>query len=134
MSTPIHGAGAVIYLSAGSGVAVPLAEQCNYSIELDADIQDVSALGSTWGSAVKGLNKWSGSADGNFDMASKALWLAGISVNAQNMYLYPLATSPTLYYYGMCFIKLGKAIAGGVSAKSSSGFSFTGQGALSVNP
>ena len=130
----IHGAGAVIYLSPGSGVAVTLAEQVNYSIELDADVQDASALGSTWGSSVKGMNKWSGSADGNFDTGSKTLWSAGTSVNAQNMYLYPIATSPTQYYYGMCFIKLGKAIAGGVAAKSTSGFSFTGQGALSINP
>lgn len=134
MSTPIHGAGAVIYLSPGSGAATPLAEQCNYSIELDADIQDVSALGSTWGSFVKGMNKWSGSADGNFDTASKTLWSAGISVNAQNLYIYPIATSPTLYYYGMCFVKLGKVLAGGVAAKASSGFSFSGQGALSCNP
>jgi hypothetical protein len=130
MGTPIHGAGAILYLSPGTGEAIAVGEQVNYSIELDADIQDVSALGSTWGSAVKGLNKWSGSADGNFDVASKTLWSAGTSVSSQKFYLYPVATTTTLYYYGMVFVKLGKAIAGGVSAKGSTGFSFTGQGAL----
>jgi hypothetical protein len=135
MGTPIHGAGAVIYLSADSGsAAIPLAEQVNYSIELDADIQDASALGSVWGSSVKGMNKWSGSCDGNFDTGSKTLWTAGTSATAVKMYLYPLATSPTLYYYGSCFVKLGKVISGGVAAKSTSGFSFTGQGELAVKP
>lgn len=129
----IHGSGAVIYLSPGTGEAVQLAEQANYSIELDSDIQDVTALGSSWGASVKGINKWSGSADGNFDTSSKTLWTAGLSTASQKLYLYPNAAVPTLYYYGMCFIKLGKAIAGGLSAKASSGFSFTGTGALSCN-
>lgn len=133
MGTPIHGAGAIIYLSPGSGVAIPVAEQTDYSIELDADIQDVSALGSSWGSAVKGLNKWSGSLNGNFDRASKTLWLAGTSPNAQRMYVYPLASDPTQYYYGMVFVKLGRAIAGGVTAKASTGVTFNGQGELGLN-
>jgi hypothetical protein len=120
-----------VYLSPGTGAAIPLGEQCDYSIELDADIQDVTSLGSTWGASVKGINKWSGSASGNFDLASKTLWSAGISTAAQTLYVYP-GTGDTLYYYGMAFIKLGKALAGGVTAKASSGFSFTGTGALSI--
>jgi hypothetical protein len=134
MAIPIHGAGAQLWLSSGSGEAVFVGELQEYSIELDADIQDVSALGSTWGSSVKGMNKWSGSASGNFDTASKVLWSASISVNAQKFYLYPIFTSPTIYYHGTCFVKLDRALAGGISAKSSVGFSWSGQGALSVNP
>lgn len=131
----IHGAGAVIYLSSSTaGAATLLAEQTDYSIELDADLQDASALGSSWGTSVKGLNKWSGSASGNFDTASKLLWDAGISVTAVKFYLYPNSAAPTLYYYGMVFVKLGKVIAGGVNAKATSGFSFTGDGALTIKP
>jgi len=133
MGTPIHGAGAILYLAPGTGAAIPVGEQTDYSIELDADIQDVSALGSFWGSSVKGLNKWSGSFNGNFDRASKTLWMAGTSAEAQRFYLYPLRTEPTQYYYGMIFVKLGRAIAGGVTAKASTGVTFTGQGELGLN-
>lgn len=126
----IHGAGAVVYLSPGTGEAVQVAEQVDYSIELDADIQDTTALGSAWGSAVKGTNKWTGSLSGNFDTGSKTLWSAGTSTASQKFYLYPVAATTTLYYYGMVFVKLGKAIAGGVTAKATSGCSLVGAGQL----
>ena len=128
----IHGSRALIYLSPDGDAVAPLAEQANYSIELDADIQDVTALGQTWGAAVKGINKWSGSADGNFDTGNKAPWTAGTSVASQYLYIYPQGTAATgQFYSGMCFVKLAKALAGGVTSKAASGFSFTGTGALS---
>jgi hypothetical protein len=133
MGTPIHGSGARIYLSPGSGEAVPLGEQLEYSIELDADIQEVTALGDQWARFVKGINRWTGSASGNFDLTSKTLWSAGTSTAAQKLYIYP-GTGDTLYYYGTAFIKLSKAVAGAVSGKATSGFSFTGHGELGVKP
>src|SRR5687768_9208129 len=133
MGTPIHGSGATLYLSPGTGAAIPISEQTDYSIELDHDLQDVSSLGQTWGRSVRGLNKWSGSFSGNFDIASKSLWLAGVSTAAQKLYLYPQASVPTAYYYGMAFIKLNRAVAGGVAAKATSGFSAAGDGELALN-
>lgn len=129
----IHGSGAVMYLSPGTGAAIPVSEQTDYSIELDADIQDTTALGTNWGSGVRGQNKWSGSASGNFDTASTTLWSAGTSTAAQRIYLYPDRTVAASYYYGMCYVKLGTAIAGGVSAKATSGITFTGNGELAKN-
>jgi len=131
--TAIHGSGAIIYMSPGTGVAVQINEQAEYSIELDADIQDASALGSTWGNSVKGMNKWMGSASGNFDTASILLWSAATATTAQKVYIYPDRTDATKYYYGTAFIKLTKALAGGVAAKATSGFSMTGSGQLAIN-
>lgn len=133
MGTPLHGSVAVVYLSPGTGAAILVGELTDYSIELDADIQDVSALGSSWGSSVRGMNKWSGSLGGNFDTASRTLWLAGTSVAAQRLYIYADRTDATKYYYGMAFVKLGRAIAGGTTAKISVSATFTGQGELGLN-
>lgn len=130
----IHGSGAVLYLSPGTGVAIPVAEQTDYSIELDADLQDTTALGSAWGSGVRGQNKWSGSASGNFDTTSKTLWLAGTSVLPQRLYVYPDRTVPTLFYSGLCYVKLGTAIAGGVSSKATSSITFQGNNELFIAP
>jgi hypothetical protein len=130
MADPFHGSLAILYLSPGAGDAVPLFNLTEYSIELDADVQDASALGTLWGSSVKGINRWSGSAAGNFDTGSRTVWLAATSPLAQKLYVYPLASDPTRYYYGMAFIRLNRVLAGGVTAKASVGFSFTGQGPL----
>ena len=129
----IHGSGAVIYLSPGTGAAVQVSEQTDYSIEMDADIQDTTSLGTSWGFGVRGQNKWSGSASGNFDTTSNTLWSAGTSTAAQRIYLYPDRAVPTAYYYGMAYVKLGTVVAGGVSAKATSGITFTGNGELAKN-
>jgi hypothetical protein len=134
MGTPIHGGNAILYLSAGSGEAVPVGELTDYSIELDRDIQDATALGTSWGSSVGGPMSWSGSLSGNFDLASKVLWLAGTSINAQKFYIYPLRTASTDYYYGMAFVKLGKVIAGGSKAKATVSATLHGVGELGLKP
>jgi hypothetical protein len=126
----IHGAGAIIYLSPGTGVAVPVAEQTDYSIELDADIQDTTSLGSSWGSGVRGQNKWTGTLSGNFDTTSDTLWRAGTSETPQRLYVYPQRTVPGSYYYGLCYVKLDNALSGSVSSKATAGVSFTGNGEL----
>lgn len=130
----IHGAGAIVYLSPGSGVAIPLLEQTDYAIELDADIQDTTSLGSSWGSGVRGQNRWSGSLEGNYDTTSNNLWLAGTNVTPQRLYLYPDRTVPTCFYYGLCYVTLGSAISGGVSSKASTSATITGNGELYKAP
>lgn len=133
-SNGIHGSNALIYLAASSsGAAVPLLEQSDYSIELDHELASVLSLGQTWDESVMGALKWKGSASGNFDPTSATLWNAATARAKVRMYVYPDVTSATRYYYGMVFVKLDRALAGGVSAKASSGFSFTGSGALSIN-
>ena len=133
-SNAIHGINAIIYLGAsGAGAAAPLMEQSDYSIELDQDLASVLSLGNTWDEQVAGALKWKGSASGSFDPTSATLFNATTARAKVRMYVYPDVSAPTRYYYGMVFVKLDKALAGGVSSKASSGFSFTGSGALSIN-
>ena len=131
---PIHGFGGVLYLSPGTGAAIRVAELLEYSIEHDADFQDITACEATWDTNVKGSNKWTASCRANFNEASKTLWSAAIAAVTQRFYLYHTVGSPTAYYYGMCWVKLGTALAGGARVKSTSGISITGDSTLSVNP
>lgn len=129
----IHGKNAKVLLSPGSGAAVEVSEQVEYSIEMDGDFQDVTALQASWDSNVKGTMKWSGTLSGNFDTASQTLWSAATSTQTCNFYLYPQVSVATRYYYGTCWVKLNRAIAGGSKAKASSGVQLIGDGQLAVN-
>lgn len=126
----IHGKDALIYLQGSGNEAVVLVEQADYSIDMDFDTDDTTELGGTWGEAVKGILKWSGSLSGNFDPASRLLWDASLASTARKFYLYPLRTSLTQYYYGTTWVKLGNIIAGGVGSKSKSSSSLIGDGPL----
>lgn len=130
----IHGKNAIIYLSPGAGAAAVVSEQNTYSIEMDFDLSDTSELGDTWATAVQGLLKWSGSADGNFDMGSSALFSAATGGVTCSFYLYPARSSMTQYYYGSVWVKLGTVIAGGIGDKAKTAISFVGDGALSKMP
>lgn len=133
-SNAIHGINGLIYLAtSNSGAAAPLLEQAEFSIEMDLDLASVLSLGNSWDESVAGALKWNGSASGNFDPTSAALFTASTARAKVRMYVYPDVASATRYYYGMVFVKLDKALAGGVSAPATSGFSFTGSGALSMN-
>lgn len=133
MGTPIHGKNALIYLAPGSGAAIAVSEQNTYSIESDFDMADTTELGDTWSTGVKGIMKWSGKMDGNFDTASRTLWLAHVGTAAVNFYLYPNRSSMTLYYYGTCWVKLGGVIAGGTTDKAKASVTLIGEGELSIN-
>ena len=133
----IHGKSAAIYLSIVSGgVAIPIAEQVDWSIDFDQQIVDTSSLNQTWKTFVKGMQGWSGSFSGNFDTASTALWAASTdTTGAQNFYLYPQGSAFTgQYYYGTAWVQLGKIAAGSTTTKASSSFKITGQGALTPKP
>jgi len=126
----IHGKDAVIYLSPGTGAAVRVSEQNSYSIEMDFDLADVSQLGDSWGKAVKGLMKWSGKCDGNFDPGAQTLWSASTASGVSNFYLYPRSSVMGSYYYGTCWVKLGTVLAGGMSDKAKTSVTLTGDGEL----
>ncbi len=134
-SNAIHGKGAIIYLSPGSGAAIPLAEQVDWSIDFDEALVDVTPLNNTWKSFVKGLMGWSGSFSGNFDPTSATLWTASTAATKSNLYLYPFGTSDTAKFYsGTAWIQLGKVAAGSTTSAAKSSFKATGDGALVPNP
>lgn len=129
----IHGKNAVIYLAPGTGAAVEVSEQNSYSIEMDFDLAETTELGDLWGTAVKGIMKWSGQLDGNFNTASNGLWSAATSTTVSNFYIYPDRANTTQYYYGTCWVKLGTILSGGVTDKAKASVKLVGDGTLSKN-
>lgn len=132
MANHIHGKNAVVYLAPGSGAAINLAEQVAWSLTLDFDLADVSQLGDAWASAVRGLGKWSGKLDGNFNIADQTLWSAATATVPSNFYLYPQGTSGT-YYYGTVWVKLPTLVAGSTTGKAATSVAITGDASLSVH-
>ena len=129
--TAIHGKAAVVYLGSATGsAAISLGEQVDWSIDFNMQTADVSPLGATWKTFVKGLQEWTGALAGNFDIANVSLFAAATDTGTEKFYLYPQGTSGT-YYYGTAWVQLGKIAAGSVSAKASSSVKLTGDGALS---
>ena len=133
MGTPVHGINGVLYLSPGTGAAIEIGELKDYSIETDTDLQDVTALGDAWDRMVRGAMRWTLNASGNFDKASKSLWLAAVATTVQSFYLYPDRSVTTSYYYGQGWVKAPRVVAGGVRAASSVSLQIAGNGAHSLN-
>jgi hypothetical protein len=132
-SNAIHGKGAIVYASPGTGAAQPLAEQVDWALDYEQPLVEVTPLNNTWKNFVKGLAGWTMACSGNFDPVGNILWSASIATGKSNIYLYPLgAADMTRYYYGTGWIVLGKIAAGSTSAKASSSFKATGDDALSV--
>ena len=132
MST-LHGKNSVVYLGAGSGVAaVQIAEAAEWSIDMEFDTDPDPALGDTWETKLKGLQRWSGSISGNFDDAQDTLWDAGVATTHTPLYIYPAAGTATRYYYGFCWPNVSNA--GGVTGKITSAVSFEGDGELAKQP
>ena len=132
----IKGLGAVVYLATSTSVAaVNLSEQTEYSIEVDYGTEDVTDLNSTWANHVpSGPMKWTASLNGNFDQAGKNLWTAATARKPLRFYLYPDVDQTTLYYYGMGWVRLGTAIAGGVNTAPKTRCSIQGEDDLFINP
>lgn len=130
----IHGKNAVIYLGAANGVAINIAEQVDWSIDMDIATVDVSSLNQTWKNFVKGMIGWSATFNGNFNTASNQLWLAAINNYAEKFYLYPTIENMGAYYYGTGWVQLNKIAAGSTTAKASTGFKLTGDGELAKSP
>lgn len=132
-SNAIHGKGAIVYLSPGTGAAVPVSEQVDWSIDFDQPLVDVTPLNSSWKNFVKGLMGWTAAFSGNFDYTSNLLWSASIAATKSNIYLYPLGASDmTKYYWGTAWIILGKIASGSTTSKAASSFKATGDGTLNV--
>ena len=130
----IHGKDAVVYLGDGaSGNAIEISEQNTYSIEHDFDLATTTELGDSWDTAVKGVMKWSGSVEGNFNTTSSQLWSAATGSSTSKFYIYPTRSVTTRYYYGTCWVKLGTILGGGTTDKAKSSISLIGDGALSQN-
>jgi hypothetical protein len=131
MSQAIHGKAAVLYLGANGGTAIFIAEQVDWSLDFDMAIVDVSPLNNKWKKFVKGMAGYTGAFAGNYDDSSNQLFLASLSDVAEKWYLYPNSLKMGNFYFGTAWVQLGKIAAGSTTAKASTGFKITGDGALS---
>lgn len=131
MGTPIHGFNGYLYL--GTTNAAPVGEITEYSLEMDADLQETTSLGDSWEERVKGPMKWSAKASGNFDTAANDLWTIATSTTISKMYLYADRSGTGRYYYGTAWLKLPTILSGGVKQKASVALSLDGSGTLATN-
>jgi hypothetical protein len=137
MAHAIHGKSAIIYVGSSSGSAAsPVGQQISWSIDFDQAIVDCSPLGNDWKQFVKGMQGWSGTFAGNFDQGSKQLWNASIDTTGfQNFYLYPVGSANMgEYYYGTCWVQLGKIAEGSTTSKANTSWKATGDGTLYTAP
>ncbi len=130
----IHGKNAVLYMgNAAGGAAEQIAEASDFVLDVDRDLDPDPALQDEWETKLKGLKRFSGSFNGNFDDANQSPFEASIlDDDPVNFYLYPAAGAPTRYYYGSIFPIV--SIAGGVGGRVTFAVTFDGNGELSKNP
>lgn len=124
----LHGKNAHVYLQGSGSDAVPVSESNQWSLSFDYDLEVDSAFGDTWETNVRGLSKYTGTIQGNFDTASAVLFDAYSALTPRKMYLYPDRASTGRYYYGTVWPKLDAEVPMGV-AKTTVNFTGDGQGA-----
>lgn len=105
--TTLFGRNATVYIQGSAATAQPLAEAVEWHITIDKELGDDGAFGDTWKTQLAGRHMWTGAIAANFDTASNLLWDAvTYDTNVRKIYLYPNASTPTVYYYGTCFVKM----------------------------
>jgi hypothetical protein len=125
----LHFRNATVYMG-GTGVAVPVVEAAEFSLDVQSDTVPAPRLTDVWENKLRGLMRWSGSITGNFDNAQTTLWDAVLNTNPVPLYVYPNASTPTSYYYGSIWPKLG--VSGGVSSKGTTTSAFDGAGIFAI--
>jgi len=119
-----HGRNGRIYLQAvsGTGNAVPLPFQANWTINQATDKQDVTAFGDGNKVYVAGLPDSSGDFSGFLDDATSQTFVAATDGLPRNFYLYPdVVLNPNNWYWGGQILVDGSAdgaIASGVNFKA----------------
>lgn len=124
MST-IHTRNGAVYL--GTGTPTPVAEVTEWSLDVDFDTVDDSAMGDTWETRAKGALRFSGSITGNFDDAATQLWDCATSFTATKAYFYIDRSATGRYYYGSIWPKLGLSASRTDIGKSSMDFDGNGE-------
>jgi hypothetical protein len=126
----LHGKGGMAYLQGSGAAATKLGEAREWTIDIDRELADDSAMGDTWRTQLVGIHNWSGSIAGNLDTVETSPFDAAIAETAKAWYLYPSGASPTLYYYGKVWPNL--SVSGGLGSIVSFSLSFEGDGQLAA--
>lgn len=101
-----HGNSGMLYLQGSGSNATKLGEVKKWSITIDRDLSPDDAMGDTWATQLSGLLKWSMSADYNADTAETSPFDAATATATKKVYLYPVASTVTSYYYGTIWPKM----------------------------
>lgn len=128
----LHGRNAVVYLQGSGAQAVVIAEAAEFNIDGDMDLEPDPAFGDTWETKLKGLMRFSGTINGNYDtaQAGNAVWQAYVAATSRKVYLYPDRGTTTQYYYGNVYPKAGVGVPIGRTTFS---VNFDGDGQLAIN-
>lgn len=107
-----------------------LAEISEWSLDIDADVLEVTKFGDGWRVKIVGLKDWSGSFAGRWDMSDtlgqKAFQDALLGGTTKTLRLYANATQ---YYSGTAIIE-GLSVEAAVDSTVDTDWSFQGTGAL----
>lgn len=130
----IHGKNAVLYMGeTAAGPAEQITEAAEFTIDTDRDLDPDPALGDEWETKLKGLKRFSGSFNGNFDDSQETVFTAAAQDDFDvPFYLYPQAAAPLRYYFGSIFPVV--SISGGVGGRVTFAVTFEGNGELFTNP
>lgn len=128
----IHGKNCIIYLQGSGSDAVELSRAADWSIDMDRDLDANPDLGDDWETAVKGLMRFSGAANGNYDTEDDLVMEAYLQSTSRKFYLYPERSVATKYYYGLVWPVPG--IAGGTGSRATFSMAFQGDGDLTTKP
>lgn len=120
----------MVYLQGSGAAATKLGEAREWTIDIDRELAEDTAMGDTWRTQLKGVQSWSGSVAGNFDTAETSPFDAALATTVKSFYLYPSAAAYTSYYYGSVWPTL--SVRGGLGAIVSFDLSFEGDGQLAA--
>jgi hypothetical protein len=127
----IHGKGGVVYLQGAGAEAQLLSLATDWEIDVDYDTEPDTPLNTDWETNVKGVSRFTGSMAGSYDTTSNVAWDAMAAATPRKFYIYPLASSPTRYYYGTCWPKL--RVSGGSKSRAVFAAAFKSDGQLAKN-
>jgi len=103
MATKIHGKNGVLYLSPGTGEAVAVASQVEWSLSLERTLADASDKDTDWNTNLEGLKAWSGSLTARYDEATQTVEDAALASGTSKIYLYENSSTTSRYWYGDCW-------------------------------
>ena len=128
----LHGKNGAAYLAIASGSAVNITEAKGWTLNIEVDTAEDSALGDTAKSFLKGMYTWTADIEVNHDTAQALLYGSTVSNTAAlPIYLYPDRGTTANYYYGSCWpTSANDAV--GIGDTAGGSISVQGTGALSA--
>lgn len=134
----IHGRGGMVYLQGSGANATKLGECRSWRIDIDAEYEEntefadpASAEDAPWVQKDVVALRWGGRVEGNLDTVETSPFDAVKARATKKLYLYPVASSTSRYYYGTIWPRLSVEV--GVSGIARFDLEFDGNGEIGSN-